>query len=271
MRFVPLFMDRHELTSATAEQVAEAHVADLRVQAKHGVQVLTYWFDADRQTAFCLATAGRAEDLQALHAEAHGLIPNEIIDVAESDVSRFLGNVASAGASDGRSAFRCILFTDVEGSTELLHRLGQAAYMEVLAEHDRLIRRALATWHGREVKHTGDGFLASFERVDDALACAVAIQQAFEGRVGGDEGAVRVRIGIAAGEPVDHDGDIFGAAVNLASRITDAATGGQVLVSDIVRDLAPASRFTFRDVGPLRLKGFAEPVKAFELGLAASR
>lgn len=261
---MPLFMDRHDLQEVTAEQVAQAHMADLSVQAKHGVQMLTYWFDAARQTAFCLANAARPEDLQSLHAEAHGLIPNEIISVSEGDVMRFLGNVATAADAPGRSAFRSILFTDVEGSTALLDRIGQAAYMDVLAEHDRIIRGALASWHGREVKHTGDGFLASFEKVEDALRCAIAIQDAFRARGDEREHPVRVRIGIAAGEPVDHDGDIFGAAVNLASRITDAAAPGQILVSDVVRDLAPA-QFSFRDIGPLRLKGFAQAVHAFEV------
>ena len=91
---------------------------------------------------------------------------------------------------------------------------------------------------GREVKHTGDGIMASFDDVARALACAIAIQDGFDERNASTEGpALRVRIGMAAGEPVDRGNDLFGSTVTLASRICDAADGGQVLVSDVVHVL----------------------------------
>ena len=113
---MPLFMDRHDLPGMTAEEVAQAHRTDIRIAAKYAVQFLAYWFDADRGEVFCLARAARAEDLQAVHREGHGLIPNEIIAVSEDDVLRFLGKVSDpVDHTQATRAFRTILFTDLKG------------------------------------------------------------------------------------------------------------------------------------------------------------
>ena len=206
---MPLFMDRHDLPGATAEQVAQAHRSDLGLEAKYGVQFLSYWFDADNGEAFCLARARRTEDMQAVHRESHGLIANEVIGVSEDNVLRFLGKIADpVDPTQLTSAFRTILFTDLKGSTTLLQELGESAYMVLLTEHDLIIRRALVASRGREVKHTGDGIMASFDDVAHALECAAAVQVGFEARTaGGGTPELRVRIGMAAGEPVDHNDD----------------------------------------------------------------
>ena len=159
---MPLYMDRHDLPGITAEEVARAHLTDIALESKHGVKFLAYWFDAAHGEVFCLATASRPEDLQAVHREGHGLVPNEIIAVSEDDVFRFLGKVSDpADHTQVQGAFRTIMFTDLTGSTSLLQEVGEEAYMRLLAEHDLIIRRSLVTWHGREVKHTGDGIMAS--------------------------------------------------------------------------------------------------------------
>ena len=85
---MPLFMDRHDTPGATAEEVAQAHAADLAVSAKHGVQFLSYWFDGEDGNVFCFAKASGPEDLSAVHQESHGMLPNEIISVSEDDVFR---------------------------------------------------------------------------------------------------------------------------------------------------------------------------------------
>ena len=182
--------------------------------------------------------------MTAVHRESHGMIPNEIIPVVESDVLRFLGTITDpANASESTSAFRTVLFTDLEGSTSLLHELGQSAYLTLLAEHDLIIRRALVASRGREVKHTGDGIMAAFDDVPPALSGGSAILDGFDERnVISPAPALRVRIGIAAGEPVDRNDDLFGSTVNLASRICQAADPGQILVSDVVHDLGHEGR-----------------------------
>ncbi len=260
-------MDRHDFAGMTTEQVAQLHVLDVPASARHGVQFLTYWFDRDNGAAFCLARAPSPDRMQAVHSESHGLVANEIIPVAEDTVLRFLGRIEDpADHTQVASPFRAVLFTDLKGSSSLLNDLGQSAYMVLLAEHDVIIRRALRASHGREVKHTGDGIMASFDDVARALACALAIQDAFDARNAAAEGpALLVRIGIAAGEPVERDSDLFGSTVTLASRICEAAGEGQVLVSELVRDLGARAGFAFLEAGMRVLKGFPGSTAVFEL------
>jgi class 3 adenylate cyclase len=119
---------------------------------------------------------------------------------------------------------------------------------------------------GREVKHTGDGIMASFDDVAGALECSMAIQAGFEARAADSQTTeLRVRIGIAAGEPVDHNDDLFGSTVTLASRICDAADAGRILTSDLVCTLGRERGFAFDRGRELVLKGFPGPILAFEL------
>jgi class 3 adenylate cyclase len=264
---LPLFMDRHDLPYATAEQVAQAHLLDLGPSAKHGVQFLSYWFDADTGATFCLAKAPSPEDMQAVHRESHGLIANEIISVSEDDVLRFLGKIKDpVDHTQVTSAFRTVLFTDLEGSTSLLHEVGESAYMVLLTEHDLIIRRALVASRGREVKHTGDGIMASFDDVARALECAAAIQDGFDARTaGGGTPELRVRIGLAAGQPVDHNDDMFGSTVNLASRICETADAGHIHVSELVHDLGIKKGFSFQRAEERVLRGFPGPTRVYDL------
>lgn len=266
---MPYFMDRHELPGATAEEVAAAHLQDLAVQDHFGVKYLSYWFDYDRQSAFCLVEAPDAEQAKAVHRAAHGLLPSEIVPVDRGMVELFMGRVVDpAESGEARAAFRAIMFTDMEGSTGLTQRLGDDGAMRLLRQHDSIIRAALAAHRGTEVKHTGDGFMASFESVTDALGCAIAIQQAIrehnEAASAADE-RFQVRIGIGAGEPVTERGDLFGAAVQLAARLCDSASASHICVSEAVRDLAIGKRFPFGPVEELQLKGFDEPVRVVSL------
>jgi len=262
-----LFMDRHDIPGVSAEDVAQAHLADLAVEAKHSVRFLTYWFDPERGEAFCLAQAPTGEAMTAVHRETHGLIPNEIIPVSEDNVLRFLGRITDPLDHAGvGNPFRAILFTDLEGSTTLLESLGEGSYMVLLTEHDLIIRRALVTSRGREVKHTGDGIMASFDAVPTALECALAIQAGFAERTAsGGSPPLRVRIGLAAGEPVDHNDDLFGATVTLASRICAAARAGQILASEMVYSLGIAAGFRFDSGNERTLKGFSNQLRLFEL------
>ena len=163
-----------------------------------------------------------------------------------------------------------ICFSDIESSTELQERVGDTAWYEVLSHHNGEIRRALAAHGGREVKNQGDGFFLSFPSARAAVHCAVAIQRSladWRPPVIGD--LVRVRVGLHTGEAiVDETGDMFGHHVNMAARIADRASGGQILVSSLVRELA-ASRgdIEFGEPIELDLKGMGEPVTAFPVEL----
>jgi class 3 adenylate cyclase len=264
---MPLFMDRHEIPGVTAEQVAQAHMADLGMEARFGVQFLAYWFDADQGEAFCLAKAPTADSLTGVHKATHGLIPNEIISVSEDNVLRLLGRMSETDVETmAANPFRTILFTDLSGSTSILESFGQSAFMVLLTEHDLIIRRALVAAHGREVKHTGDGIMAAFDDVASALECSMAIQAGFAARsTQGLTPELRDRIGVAAGEPVDHNDDLFGSTVTLASRICDAADAGRILTSDLVCELGSQRGFGFDGGRDVILKGFSSPTRVFEL------
>ena len=108
----------------------------------------------------------------------------------------------------------------------------------------------------------GDGFMASFSSATKAVECAIALQRAFAAREGEP---LNVRVGINAGEPIEEEGDLFGATVILASRIAAKAEGGEILVADTVRGLCSGKGFLFADRGEFVAKGFEEPVRVYEV------
>ena len=149
------------------------------------------------------------------------------------------------------------LFTDVEGSTRLLHELGDA-YAEVLAEHRRALRDAFARHGGVEVDTQGDAFFVAFAKASDALAAAADARDALQ------RGPIRVRMGLHTGEPVITDEGYVGMDVHRAARIAAAGHGGQILVSQSTRDLIAGNGL--RDLGEHRLKDLATPERIFQLG-----
>jgi class 3 adenylate cyclase/pimeloyl-ACP methyl ester carboxylesterase len=163
------------------------------------------------------------------------------------------------------SAMRAILWTDLEGHTQIMQRLGDARGREVLREHERLTREALAAHGGTEVKAMGDGFMAWFPSAQQALSCAVALQRAFDERNASAAEPLLVRVGINAGEPVAEEDDLFGNSVIAAARICAEATGGEIAVSDVVRQLVAGKGFAFAERGDVQLKGFDEPLRLFEV------
>jgi class 3 adenylate cyclase len=259
-------MDRHEFTGLTAEGAAAAHLKDIAVQDQFGVRFLTYWFDEERQTAFCLARAPDAAALEAVHRASHGFVAFQIIEVDERMVQRFMGGIVEhpPGEPYVDTAFRTILFTDIVQSTTLTQRLGDARAMELLRTHDAVVRHALERHGGSVVKHTGDGIMAAFPSVVGAINGAVEIQQRLADASSIGEPIV-VRIGMAAGEPVTERNDLFGASVQLAARLCARAEPGTILVAGAVHDLALGKGFAFRARGKLRLKGFDSPTSAFEV------
>jgi class 3 adenylate cyclase len=218
--------------------------------------------------------AARIPDARLAVLEGELVIPYaDDMDETIATIDEFLGEGEEAAAPaepPEAGAFRTVLFTDVEASTALTDRLGDAKARELLREHERLVREALKSHGGSEVKTMGDGFMASFSSATKALECAVAMQRAFAEHNEGAEEPIRVRVGLNAGEPIaeeDPDGrsDLFGTAVNEAARIAAAAQGGEILVSNVVRELTKGKDFQFADRGNVALKGFDEPVRLYEL------
>jgi class 3 adenylate cyclase/pimeloyl-ACP methyl ester carboxylesterase len=191
-------------------------------------------------------------------------------EAVHSAIDEFLGDEVPTTTPDAPGAFRTILFTDVEGSTALTDRLGDAKARDLLHEHERITREALKQHAGSEVKTMGDGFMASFGSATKALECAIAVQRAFAERNESAEEPIKVRIGLNAGEPIAEDdpggrGDLFGTAVNMAARIAAKAAAGEILASNVVRELVAGKEFLFSDRGETELRGFEDPVRVYEV------
>jgi class 3 adenylate cyclase len=198
-------------------------------------------------------------------------VAEQIIEVEPQLAEAFLGGGAVAATGDVRvpgseerdTAIRTVLFTDIVESTSLTQRVGDRVALEIIRVHDTVVRNAITLTEGREVKHTGDGIMASFSVADAAVVCAARIQtdlvaQAFER--GGMK--LRVRIGAAAGEPVERHHDLFGSTVQLAARLCSAAEPDEVLVSASVIQLCERKDLAFLDRGSIALKGFDHPQPA---------
>jgi class 3 adenylate cyclase/tetratricopeptide (TPR) repeat protein len=160
-----------------------------------------------------------------------------------------------------------ILFTDVVGSTELYDRLGDVLALAVLRTHDEIVDDVLLRTGGTRVKHTGDGTMARFASAASALDAAVQMQRRFAavGCTSAPGEAIRVRIGINAGEPIFDGDDLFGVSVIAAARLCALARPGRILVSDVVRQLAAGSPVRFVDRGRVTLRGIERRVAVFEV------
>lgn len=270
---MPLYIDRHEPPPGgvffTREDVFQMHGLDLSVEDKHGARFLGALIDLDQQMGFCICEAPNAEAVQAVHGEAHGNMPSKIIEIDHQTMKAFLGVTDSMEELGHQGlafepALRTILFTDLEGSTEMNRRLGDERALVVRRRLDEIVKTALFATSGRQIKTLGDGVLASFMSVVKALECARHIQEGVAG-LEATEWPLRVRAGLAAGEPVADGDDLFGLAVNLASRVCSACEPGSIFVTSSVRDLAAGKGFDWDDAGDHTFKGFDEPVRVYRL------
>jgi class 3 adenylate cyclase len=267
-------MDIHKLEGISAEEIAKAHVLDLQTQEKYGVDYRKYWVNESCGKIFCLCEAPNAEAANRVHAEAHGKIAEKIIEVEPDMAEAFLGNaetnaagavIIPGGTPDARDpGIRTILFTDIVESTSWTQQMGDEAAMGLVHLHDAVVRDALAASGGREVKHTGDGIMAAFFSAAAAVRCASQVQRNLCKREENDQRAcpIKVRIGAAAGEPVEHHSDLFGSTVQLAARLCSHALPEQILVSNVVAELCLGKGVPFQDLGEVTLKGFDRPVRA---------
>ena len=226
--------------------------------------------------------AARLPDARLLLLEGESVVPfagdsGPVI----TNIINFLCPTEAAAlevVSPGRPAedtMQALLFSDIEGHTTFMQRLGDDKGRELLREHEDMTRNAIRERGGREIKSLGDGFMATFPSVRGALECAIDLQRRLEAGnrdLGSAIGAaaraghpVKIRIGVNAGEPVNEDDDLFGASVIAVARIAAEAAGGEIVVADVVRQLAAGKQFRFQDRGEVILRGFAEPVRLHSL------
>src|SRR5437763_2720574 len=278
---MPLYIDIHNLPEGTtAEDVANAHAKDMETQRKYGIEYTKYWVNENGKKVFCLAHAPSAEAAEQVHREAHGMMPDKIIEVQPELAEGFLGGVETnpsgaaifpGGGADARDpGIRTVLFTDVVNSTTLTQSLGDEAALALLGVHDTIVQDALSALGGREVKHTGDGIMASFVSAAGAVRCAIQIQRELDKHAKANPGRpLKVRVGAAAGEPVEQHNDLFGSTVQLACRLCEHAAPEQIVVTNAIAELCIGKGLRFEELGEVVLKGFSRPVRAHAVEWAA--
>jgi class 3 adenylate cyclase len=185
-------------------------------------------------------------------------VPRERPPVTEEDAAAVRRRLKRNGRPEGTVT---IMFTDIEGSTEMIERLGDGDASVLVKEHNDIVRAQVAECGGYEVKFRGDGFMLAFTSAAKGVRCAIGIQEAMkEFAERHPEAPLSLCIGINSGEAVPDGDDFLGTAVNIAARLADSAGGGEVLVTSVVRDLVSSSgEFKFLPEQQLSLKGISEP------------
>lgn len=206
------------------------------------------------------------EKALALKLRAQGIDTSDVqssIDAVALAVQTEHPDLSPQAAPDGTVT---ILFSDIEGSTEMTERLGDRRWLEVLHEHNAIIRRQVAECGGFEVKAEGDGFMLAFGSARTALGCAIEMQRALAERNDGAEEPIKVRIGLHTGEAIKEGEDFFGKHVILAARIAGKASGGDILVSSLLKELTEsAGDVEFGEGREVELKGLAGSHRVFEV------
>ena len=231
---MPIYMDRHDVSeSVTAEIIAELHQKDLKVQSQFGCRGLTYWFDDQRKTAFCLIEAPNMEAIREMHDYAHGQVPHRVIEVDTSIVESFLGRIGDPVKAQNVElniindpAFRAIMVVELKAAD-----LGALkAVVERFAEQ---VPEVVAGFEGTIVKRSAERVLISFQRVSNAVHGGLELRRIW-GDVGG--GGCPVQMGVSCGVPVTEKNLIFEDAVRLAERMVMLGVGN-IVVSTEVREL----------------------------------
>ncbi len=198
------------------------------------------------------------EKALALKLQAQGIdtsVPQNSIDAVASAVHSEQPDLRQHAAPDGTVT---ILFSDIEGSTEMTERLGDRRWLGLLRQHNAIIRERVAAHEGFEVKSEGDGFMLAFGSARSALQCAADIQRALAQRNESADEPIRVRIGLHTGEAIKEADDFYGKNVILAARIAGQAQGGEILVSSLLKELTEsAGDIAFGEGREVELKGLA--------------
>jgi pilus assembly protein CpaF len=253
LRLAPALTQAFEGAEIKAtEYAAESHISkesagrELRTAAEAGLLQIVRYPQGE---------AGFKASQGLLRAVAEGL--GQPVDAAKPLTAETIIGSLAVGQTEGTVT---IMFTDVEDSTKLLSTRGFTESHEIMKAYETIIDEQVADHAGRRIKALGDGFMISFGSTRHGVECALAIQEAFaEYAKQHPERKIRIRIGLNTGEVVEEGGDIFGAAVNVAARVAGKAKGGQILVSDVVRQLVgPVSEMKFELRGRYKLKGFPD-------------
>lgn len=243
---MPVYMDRHIVPGITLADATKAHNLDVAIQDEYDCKTLTFWVDEERGSAFCLVEAPSEQAVRDLHENAHGLMPHEIMEVEEDVVMAFLGRVSDPEPENGDTAtdifyepaYRSVMLTKLKEAALIPSKYGKKKGQGLFKIHNQVIEQALNRFDGREVRQTGDGFMASFASVSKSVNCAIEIQnQLKKYHRASSEPIIDVAIGLSAGDPVTGTDDLFGEAIQLAQRLCYLSTiRGEIMISSLVNE-----------------------------------
>jgi len=252
---MPIYMDLHIVPGVNAKDVAEAHSRDVYLEKDHHCKCLTYWIDELRGHVFCLIDAPNMETVYELHNRSHGLLPHKIIEVQNNFVESFLGRITDP--ENGQftdtgllmlddTSYRIILSVDTIDSVLLHHQMGIESAVKKVEKQNTIIREELKKQGGKEALHVGRNFIGSFVAAEQAVNCALAIQQQFSSLQ--EEG---IPIQIHAGEPVAQTDELFGDTLQLLRGMSLLKPKEPILITSAVNELI-AKDMNYKNTGLLR-------------------
>ena len=265
-------MDHESLRGNLGHPLTEFPFLELIRTDLHGIKKLVSFL----RIPFFVIEANSREESIKVHNQT--MLADNIIEVEPIMLDMFLGgggvnqyDAATMKPDQGEeqldTGYRIILFTDLVGSTEMTHALGDEDAMQLLRKHNAIIRKQLMSYDGREVKHTGDGIMASFYNADKALDFAVRVQEEFfnfnKSNDSYDE--LEIKIGFHCGHPVEEDNDLFGAPVQIASRVCDHAKPNQVLLTEETKSHCKGENHKMNHLEDANLKGVDKLIALYEV------
>ncbi len=236
-------MDRHDMSgSVTAENVAELHQKDLKIQDEYNCRGVTYWFDDKRKLAFCLIEAPDENAIVEMHNAAHGGVPHKIIEVEADTVELFLGRIEDpVNTNEGKlniisePAFRIILRCELMNKSCAI--FNDKEIRDSLQQFFFLVNNITDQYNGSKISYQNYYYLSSFASVNDAIDCSLEIQSIFRGHFSDAVlSGLDLKITLSSGEPVDNSGRLFDDAIKHAGRMCEIADS-EIVISSEVSDI----------------------------------
>lgn len=238
---MPIYMDLHIVPGVNAKDVAQAHSMDVLMEKEHSCKCLTYWIDEVRGHVFCLIDAPSKESVTELHARAHGLVPNKIIEVESSLVQAFLGRITdpeNAALTDNGliimddTSYRILMHLQIMDPVLLQQTAGAEKAAQILQIFKKQIKEQIIQQNGRVVTAEADELIASFIEGNKALSAAYEIMQQLQ-----DYPEAALRISIHAGEPVTQSDKLFGDTIQLLKRMNSFQREQTITMTSGIREL----------------------------------
>ncbi|MFT3910472.1 MAG: DUF4242 domain-containing protein [Ferruginibacter sp.] len=239
---MPIYMDVHIVPGVKAKDVADAHRKDLLHQHDHGCNCMTYWIDEQRESIFCLIEAPNKDAVVEMHNQAHGLVPNRVMEVSSNVVESFLGRIYdpenATVSNDGLKVFedpsyRIIIVIDHEDPVLLQHKLGNEKAAAMLHAQQQIVRKHLTEYGGREAEHDGTGYILSFVSPGKAIEYANSVLTDLNKAALHETG---YRLALHGGEPMEKSNTIFGDTIQFARHLCFVTGNRQIAVSNTVKN-----------------------------------